>query len=37
MLSISAAARIMDRVAFDPEESLGFLVIARRTKNGGIA
>ena len=37
MLGISAAARVMDRVAFDPEESLGFLVVARRTRPGGIA
>ncbi len=37
MLGISAAARIMDRVAFDPEETLGFVVVARRTPFGGIA
>jgi SAM-dependent methyltransferase len=37
MLGISAAARVMDRIAFDPEESLGFLVVARRTRGGGIA
>ncbi len=37
MLGISAAARVMDRVAFDPEESLGFVVIARHPKIGGIA
>jgi SAM-dependent methyltransferase len=37
MLGISAAARVMDRVANDPEETLGFLVIARRAKPGGIA
>jgi SAM-dependent methyltransferase len=37
MLGISAAARVMDRVAFDPEESLGFVVVARRLKSGGIA
>jgi hypothetical protein len=37
MLGISAAARVMDRIAFDPEESLGFLVVARRPRVGGIA
>jgi SAM-dependent methyltransferase len=37
MLGISAAARVMDRVANDPEETLGFLVVARRAKPGGIA
>jgi SAM-dependent methyltransferase len=37
MLGISAAARIMDRVAFDPEETLGFVVVARRVHFGGIA
>ncbi|HEX6273332.1 MAG TPA: class I SAM-dependent methyltransferase [Polyangiaceae bacterium] len=37
MIGISAAARVMDRIAFDPEETLGFLVVARRTKPGGIA
>ena len=37
MLGISAAARVMDRVANDPEETLGFLVVARHAKPGGIA
>jgi hypothetical protein len=37
MLGISAAARVMDRVAFEPEETLGFVVVARPTKPGGIA
>jgi SAM-dependent methyltransferase len=37
MLGISAAARVLDRVAFDPEETLGFLIVARRMKPGGIA
>lgn len=37
MLGISAAARIMDRVAFEPEETLGFVVVARRAGFGGIA
>jgi SAM-dependent methyltransferase len=37
MLGISAAARVLDRLAFDPEESLGFLVVARPFKPGGIA
>jgi SAM-dependent methyltransferase len=37
MLGISAAARVLDRVAFDPEESLGYLVVARPVKRGGIA
>jgi SAM-dependent methyltransferase len=37
MLGISAAARVMDRVAFEPEESLGFVVVARPLKPGGIA
>lgn len=37
MLGISAAARVMDRIASDPEETLGFLVVARRAKPGGIA
>lgn len=30
MLGISAAARVMDRLAFEPEESMGYLIIARR-------
>jgi SAM-dependent methyltransferase len=34
MIGISAAARVLDRVAFDPEESLGYLVVARRAMNG---
>ena len=37
MLGISAAARVMDRIASDPEETLGFLVVARRARPGGIA
>jgi SAM-dependent methyltransferase len=37
MLGISAAARVMDRIASDPEETLGFLVVARRARLGGIA
>jgi SAM-dependent methyltransferase len=34
MVGISAAARVLDRLAFDPEESLGYLVVARRPPNG---
>jgi SAM-dependent methyltransferase len=30
MLGIAAAARVLDRVAAEPEEALGFVVIARR-------
>jgi SAM-dependent methyltransferase len=30
MVSIAAGARLMDRYFFDPEESLGYLVLARR-------
>ena len=37
MLGISAAARFMDRFAFDPEETLGFVIVARRVGFGGIA
>ena len=29
VVAISAAARVLDRVLFDPEESLGYLVLAR--------
>jgi SAM-dependent methyltransferase len=29
MLGIAVGARLLDRVAFDPEETLGFLIIAR--------
>jgi SAM-dependent methyltransferase len=30
MLGISVAGRVMDRVAFEPEEAMGYLIIARR-------
>jgi SAM-dependent methyltransferase len=30
MVTIAAGARLLDKVLFDPEESLGFLVLARR-------
>jgi SAM-dependent methyltransferase len=32
MLGISASARVLDRVLADPEEALGFLIVARRAK-----
>jgi hypothetical protein len=35
MLGLSGAARVMDHYFEDPEETLGFLVVARRTTNGG--
>jgi hypothetical protein len=35
MLGLSGAARVMDRYLEDPEETLGFLVVARRVTNGG--
>jgi hypothetical protein len=31
MLGIALGARVLDRLLFDPEESLGFLVLARRS------
>lgn len=37
MLAVSTAARVMDRLAFEPEESLGYVVIARRARNGAAA
>jgi SAM-dependent methyltransferase len=37
MLGISAAARVMDKVAFEPEESMGYLIIARRAPSGAAA
>jgi SAM-dependent methyltransferase len=35
MFAISAGARVLDRVLFDPEESLGFLVLARHQGSDG--
>ncbi len=32
VVSIAAGARLLDRWAGDPEESLGYLVLARRAK-----
>jgi SAM-dependent methyltransferase len=32
MLSLSGGARILDRVLHDPEESMGFLIVARRKR-----
>jgi SAM-dependent methyltransferase len=32
VVGISAAARVLDRVAFDPDEALGFLVVARHRR-----
>jgi SAM-dependent methyltransferase len=32
MVAIAGAARVMDRLAFDPEESLGYMVLARRAR-----
>jgi hypothetical protein len=29
MLGIALGARVLDRLLFDPEESLGFLILAR--------
>jgi SAM-dependent methyltransferase len=37
MLGISAAARVLDRLANDPEETLGFLIVARRAKPSALA
>jgi SAM-dependent methyltransferase len=37
MLGISAAARILDRVAVEPDEAMGFLIIARRKTSGASA
>jgi SAM-dependent methyltransferase len=33
MMAIALGARVLDRVLFDPEETLGFLVVARRAGN----
>jgi SAM-dependent methyltransferase len=33
MVGLSAAARVMDRIAFEPEESMGYLIIARHATN----
>jgi hypothetical protein len=30
VVGLAAASRVMDRVLYDPEEALGFLVLARR-------
>lgn len=35
MLGLSGAARVMDHYLADPEETLGFLVVARRMDTGG--
>jgi SAM-dependent methyltransferase len=35
MFAISAGARVLDRVLFDPEESLGFMVLARHQGSPG--
>jgi SAM-dependent methyltransferase len=35
MLAISLGARVLDRVLFEPDETLGFLVVARRAVNAG--
>jgi SAM-dependent methyltransferase len=32
VVGISAAARVLDRIAFDPDEALGFLVLARHRR-----
>jgi len=38
MLAVALGARVLDRVLFDPEETLGFLVLARhKTRNGALA
>lgn len=38
MFAVALGARVLDRVLFDPEETLGFLVLARhRGANGGLA
>jgi SAM-dependent methyltransferase len=37
MLGISAMARVLDRIASDPDETLGFLVVARHGRLGGVA
>lgn len=35
MLAVALGARVLDRVLFDPEETLGFLVLARHRQGSG--
>jgi SAM-dependent methyltransferase len=35
MIGLALGARVLDRLLFDPEESLGYLVIARHRRSGG--
>lgn len=35
MLAVALGARVLDRVLFDPEETLGFLVLARHKRTNG--
>ena len=37
MLAVALGARVLDRLLFDPEETLGFLVLARHKPNGAAA
>jgi SAM-dependent methyltransferase len=37
MLAVALGARVLDRVLFDPEETLGFLVLARHQRRSGQA
>ncbi len=36
MISLAAAARVMDRFFYEPEDSLGYMVVARRRPRAGV-
>jgi hypothetical protein len=37
MVAISFGARLLDRILFDPEETLGFLIVARRQAGSALS